>query len=217
MRLLYMNPNATEAMTESMVSLGRKALPEAEVLGWTNHLGPAAIQGQEDGEAAVEGLMDLLPKAKSAGVDAIVIGCADDTGLGRIRAAAHCPVIGIGQAAMSLAALHGNRFAIVTTLDVSVPVIEANVDLYGHRDACVGVFASGLPVLEVDRGGPRVEEQLARTITDAVSAGSDAIVLGCAGMSQLRNGLSDRTGALLIDGVIAAAILAKALTWRENR
>jgi len=211
MRLLYLNPNATDAMTDSMVSIAREAVPEAEVLGWTNYDGPTAIQGPEDGEIAVEGLLSLLPKAKSAGVDAIVIGCADDTGLGRIRSAAHCPVIGIGQAAMSLAVLHSNRFAIVTTLDVSVPVIEANVDLYGHRHACVGVFASGLPVLEVDRGGPRVEEQLARTIADAVSAGSGAIVLGCAGMSRLRNKLSDRTGALLIDGVVAASIFAKGL------
>ncbi|WP_323769034.1 aspartate/glutamate racemase family protein [Antarctobacter sp.] len=214
MRLLYLNPNATEAMTDSMVSVARDAAPGAEVLGWTNYLGPPAIQGPEDGEAAVEGLLSLLPEARAAAVDAIVIGCFDDTGLGRIRSAAHCPVIGIGQAAMSLAALHGNRFGIVTTLDVSVPVIAANVDLYGHRQACVGVFASGLPVLEVEGGGPRVEDRLAMTIAGAKAAGAGAIVLGCAGMSRLRHSLSDRTDTVLIDGVVASAIIAQALVYR---
>ncbi|OUU29015.1 MAG: HyuE hydantoin racemase [Candidatus Endolissoclinum sp. TMED37] len=214
MRLLYLNPNATEAMTESMALVARKAAPEAEIVAWTNHLGPTAIQGAEDGDAAVEGLLSLLPKAKDAAVNAIIIGCFDDTGLRRIRAAAHCPVIGIGHAAMSLAALHGSRFGIVTSLDISVPVIAANVDLYGYRDACVGVFASDLPVLEIERGGSQVEEQLAKTIVGAKSAGAEAIVLGCAGMSRLRHRLSNRTDTVLIDGVVASAIFAQALTCR---
>ncbi|PJE28838.1 allantoin racemase [Pseudooceanicola antarcticus] len=211
MRLLYLNPNATEAMTDSMVSVARDGAPAAEVLGWTNHRGPATIQGPEDGAAAVEGLLALLPEAKAAAVDAIIIGCFDDTGLEQLRQAAHCPVIGIGQAAMALAALHGDRFGIVTTLEVSVPVIAANVECYGHQEACAGVFASGLPVLEVEAGGPAVEDRMALAIAGAKAAGAGAVVLGCAGMSRLRRGLSERTGTVLVDGVLASAILAQGL------
>lgn len=214
MRLLYLNPNSTEAMTDSMVSIARETARGAEVLGWTNHLGPPSIQGPEDGEAAAEGLLTLLPEARAAAVDAIVIGCFDDTGLGLMQAAAHCPVIGIGQAAMSLAALHSGRFGIVTTLDVSVPVIAANVEVYGHRGACVGVFASGLPVLELDQGGQDVEDRLAITIANAEVAGAEAVVLGCAGMSRLRPRLSARTGSPLIDGVVASAFISQALAFR---
>ncbi|WP_163848431.1 aspartate/glutamate racemase family protein [Pseudooceanicola aestuarii] len=211
MRLLYLNPNSTEAMTDSMVAVARDTAPDADVLGWTNHLGPPAIQGPEDGAAAIKGMLSLLPKARATGVDAIVIGCFDDTGLARMRAAAHCPVIGIGQAAMSLATLHSDRFGIVTTLDISVPVIAANVDAYGHRQACFGVFASGLPVLEVEQGGQAVEDRLAITIATARSRGAGAVVLGCAGMSRLRQRLSTRTGSVLIDGVVASAFMARAV------
>lgn len=200
-------------MTESMISVARESAAGAEVLGWTNHLGPPAIQGPEDGEAAAEGLLALLPQARAAAADAIIIGCFDDTGLEALRGAAHCPVIGIGQAAMSLAALHSERFGIVTTLDVSVPVIAANVEAYGHRQACVGVFASGLPVLSVERGGQDVEDRLATTIATAQTAGSDAVVLGCAGMSGLRHSLSARTGSRLIDGVVASAFIAQGLAY----
>ena len=33
MRILYLNPNATEAMTESVVSVARAAVPGVDVLG----------------------------------------------------------------------------------------------------------------------------------------------------------------------------------------
>lgn len=68
-------------MTQSVVATARALLPEAEILGWTNADGPAAIQGPEDGAAAIPGLMALLPKACEEGVEAIVIACFDDTGL----------------------------------------------------------------------------------------------------------------------------------------
>ncbi len=68
-------------MTEAMVAAARAALPGVEVLGWTNTDGPPAIQGPEDGAAAVPGCCALLPAAAQAGVEAMVIGCFDDTGL----------------------------------------------------------------------------------------------------------------------------------------
>ena len=119
-RLLYINPNATGSMTDQVVAVARRAaLPGTEVLGWTNRHGPAAIQGAADGDAAVAGVLALLPAAREAAADVIVIACFDDTGLDLVRAAAHCPVIGIGQAAFHMAALLGHRFSVVTTLAAS--------------------------------------------------------------------------------------------------
>tara|TARA_R110000787_G_scaffold26489_1_gene73972 strand:- start:2879 stop:3517 length:639 start_codon:yes stop_codon:yes gene_type:complete len=212
MRILYINPNATEAMTDSIVSAARAAAPQDDILGWTNHAGPPVIQGPEDGAAAIEGTLALLPRARAEQADVIVIACFDDTGLAQLRAAAHCPVIGIGQAAMSIAALHANPFAVVTTLAVSVPVIAGNVADYGYDHACAGVFASGLAVLEVEAGGAEVEKQMARTIAQAADAGARSVILGCAGMAHLKAALSAETGVQLIDGVAASAHCAKAFS-----
>ena len=88
MRILFINPNSTVAMTDAAVAVARRTLPGAEILGWTNHDGPPAIQGPEDGAAAVGGVRALLPRARAEGVDALVIACFDDTGLEEIRAAA---------------------------------------------------------------------------------------------------------------------------------
>ncbi|MFT3688187.1 aspartate/glutamate racemase family protein [Paenirhodobacter sp.] len=211
MKLLYLNPNSTEAMTRSVVAVARAAVPGAVVLGWTNRSGPPAIQGPEDGAAAVAGLMAMLPQARAEAVDAIVIACFDDTGLDELRAAAHCPVLGIGQAAYAMAGLLGARFSVVTTLAVSVPVIAGNIARLGVP-GCASVRPSGLPVLEVEEGSEETRATLAAHITAAAQEdGAGVVVLGCAGMAMLREDLAARSGVRLVDGVAASARLAAAV------
>lgn len=211
MRLIFLNPNASEEMTEGMVAVARGALPGAEVLGRTNTGGPAAIQGAEDGAAAVPGLLEMLPDARAARADALVIGCFDDTGLEEMRARAHCPVFGIGRAAFHLAATGGPGFAVLTTLPISVPVIEANLVEAGLAGQCLGVFASGVPVLEVDAGAPGTLERLAGNIRALEGQGASSIVLGCAGMSRHHRALATVARVPLVDPVRAAALAALAL------
>jgi allantoin racemase len=210
-KLLFLNPNSTEAMTDSVVATARAMLPEAEILGWTNHDGPPAIQGPEDGAAALAGQLALLPQAQAEAVDVIIIACFDDTGLEEMREAAHCPVIGIGQAAYHMALLSGDRFGVVTTLDVSVPVIETNIRQQGFTARSLGVRASGIPVLDVEEGRSETLEHLASEIQIMSRDGAKTVILGCAGMSGHYGTLSHQTGVKLIDGVRAATVLAQAI------
>jgi len=213
MRILYINPNSTRSMTEGILGVARDTLPDAEILGWTNADGPPAIQGAADGEAALPGLLAMLPAAKQAGADVIVIACADDTGLFQMRAAAHCPVIGIGQAAYTFASLLGWRFSVVTTLAVSVPVIEGNIRDYGQEAFCATIRPSGISVLEVDAATPKTIHRLVDEITRAVDEDhAQAVVLGCAGMAPLVDRLYQHGApTTLIDGVRASALLASVL------
>lgn len=217
MRILYINPNATVAMTEGIVAAARQTLPEAEISGWTNHDGPPAIQGPEDGARAVPGLMALLPKARAAGADAIVIACFDDTGLEEIRSAAHCPVLGIGQSAYVMAGLLGRRFSVVTTLAVSVPVIAGNISRQGFAGQCVSVRPSGLPVLRVEAGGEEVRAILQEEFRAAQAEGAETVVLGCAGMAPHLEELASGAALPLIDGVRASAHLAWAAARSAGR
>ncbi|MBC7138155.1 MAG: aspartate/glutamate racemase family protein [Defluviimonas sp.] len=212
MKLLFLNPNSTAAMTGAMLAAARAADPVAEITGWTNTSGPPAIEGPEDGAAAVAGLLSMLPAARQAGFDVIVIGCFDDTGLAEVRAAAHCPVIGIGQAAFHMATLLGHRVSVVTTLEVSVPVITANIAAYGLAGQVAKVRASGLGVLEVEQARPatlaRLEDEIARA---GAQDGISGVILGCAGMAPLAGRLGAGSGLAVIDGVAAATRLARAL------
>lgn len=207
MRLVYINPNATASMTEGIVAAARAACPDAEIVGLTNIDGPPAIEGAADGERAVPGVLALV---KAAQADAIVIACFDDTGLADAQAAAHCPVLGIGQSAYLMAVLLGRRFAVLTSVAAAVPVIEANIAAMGFTSQCAGVRASGLAVLDIDAGTEQVRARLADGIREARTGGAQAVVLGCAGMAPLRVDLAARTGVALIDGVAASAHLARA-------
>ncbi|SIT04984.1 allantoin racemase [Roseivivax lentus] len=212
MKLVYINPNSTVSMTEGIVASARAALPGAEIAGLTNARGPAAIQGKADGEASVPGLLKLLPVARAQGADAIVIACFDDTGLAEARAQAGCPVLGIGQASYVMAQLLGLRFSVITSLPVSIPVIEENLRDQGYTALCASVRASGLPVLTIDEGAPGTIDRIAAEIDAAAREDAAACaILGCAGMAPLKARLSARTGVPLIDGVAASACLAGAV------
>ncbi|WGW05932.1 aspartate/glutamate racemase family protein [Tropicibacter oceani] len=218
MKIAYINPNASAGMTKAVVTAARHALPEAEILGLTNTQGPAAIQGKEDGRAAVPGLLALLPVARAQGADAIVIACFDDTGLAEAQAQAGCPVLGIGQSSFVMAKLLGLRFSVVTSLPVSVPVIRENIRDQGFSAQCASVRASDLPVLTIDRGGPAVIARIAQEIECARREDNAAcVILGCAGMAPLKDTLAARFGFAIIDGVEASAQLARAVATVQGR
>lgn len=206
MSYVFVNPNSTEAMTATIVAAARAAAPELEVTGRTSLCGPASIQGAADGEAATPPLLEIVAELDAAGADGIAISCFDDTGLGEAARAARCPVIGIGQAAFHLAAMRSWRFSVVTTLPVSLPVIEANIARYGLAGQCAKLRASGVPVLALEADP---DAALSRIVEEAQRAeaedGADCVILGCAGMSALTARARKALGCPVIDPVEAAA------------
>ncbi len=207
--IVIINPNSTQSMTDAMVDTARKAAPDADIVGWTSTEGPPAIQGEQDGVAAIPPLLKLVKQADAAGVHAIIIGCFDDTGLAAARALASCPVIGIGQAAYHLASLLGPRFSVVTTLEVSVPVLSANVREYGLDKNLGRIRASGVPVLALEQDRESATLQVKAEIQAAIREDDiNCVVLGCAGMVHIMNDSND-VSVPLIDGVHAAVHFAK--------
>ena len=205
--IVLINPNSTKAMTQAMVETASKV--GVKLIGWTSLEGPAAIQGPEDGAACIPALLTLVRKASDAGAKTIIIGCFDDTGLDAARNIASCPVIGIGQAAYHMAVLSARRFSVVTTLAVSVPILEDNIHAYGFTSKLSRVRACGVPVLdlETDPAGtaPAVMGEIKRAVAEDKV---DVVVLGCAGMVHIPAYFFGEEHVRLIDGVTSAAQLA---------
>ena len=198
-------------MTEKIgVAARLVAAAGTEIVARNPATGPASIEGREAGEAALPGLFAEIDR--SAGFDAILIACFDDTGLYEARRRVSVPVIGIGEAAYHAAMLIADRFSVVTTLSVSIPVLEDNLRRYGLSSRCCRVRASNVPVLELERPGSSARETISDEIASALlHDGCDAIVLGCAGMADLAAELSARHFVPVVDGVAAAVKLAEAL------
>ena len=209
--LAFINPNSTETMTISCAkSLQSNLLETFKVRAITNRKGPPAIQGAKDGEAALDGLLDEI--IRNLDCDGFVIGCFDDTGIVEARKLTTKPVIGIGQASFHLAVLSHSHFKVLTTLAVSIPVIQKNIEQHGFEDFCTEILASGLPVLELERNHDRSIEILSQKISRIeTKTNQQALILGCAGMTHIIGNLQSKHKITLIDPIMAAARLAPAL------
>lgn len=215
MRLLIINPNTTASMTKK-VEIAAKEIAQSttEITAINPEQGPASIQGVADGEAALPGLFEIFEReimTKQA-YDMVIIACFDDTGLMELKKRSPVPVLGIGEAAFHTAMLMGAQFSVVTTLSVSIPVIEENLVTYGLANRCARVRASEVPVLALEDPTSDAAETIAQEIATAQAEdGCDSIVLGCAGMADLAERMERRFGLPIIDGVVAAVSLCEAL------
>lgn len=213
MRLHVVNPNTTASMTAKIAAAARSvALPDTVIDARQPAMGPVSIEGFYDEAFAVPGMLGCIREADRDGADAHVIACFDDTGLDAARAVAKAPVIGIGEAAFHMASLIAARFAVVTTLSVSIVPIEHNLRKYGLAKRCARVRAAEVPVLALEERNTEALDKISAAITVAIRDDrAEAIVLGCAGMADLTAELADKHGLPVVDGVAAAVTLAEAL------
>jgi len=213
--ILVINPNSTASMTHKIAAAARAAAGPLSRITAINPLeGPAAIQGPADGEAALPGLFDIFEKSLKTdpSISAVIIACFDDTGLWELKAGARVPVIGIGEAAYHVACVAAERFSVVTTLSVSVPVLQENLVRTGLSARCARVRASNVPVLELENPHSNARHRIEAEIETAIRHdGVGAIALGCAGMADLAHDLTARFKVPVIDGVASAVRLAEAV------
>ncbi len=213
MKILVMNPNATESMTAKIVESARRvASAGTEIIAATGQDAPASIQGHFDEAMSVPGLLARLQQAEAEGVDGVVVACFDDPGIGACREVFSGPVIGICEAAVKAASMLSTSFSVVTTLPRSVPVIEHLIHGYGLSHRCRRVRSAEIPVLALEEEGSGAREKVRDEILRAVREDrAEAVVLGCAGMADLTEWLTQETGVPVIDGVTVATRLVEAL------
>lgn len=212
MRILVVNPNTTASMTATIADAARRiAGPATEIVAVTSSMGPASIEGYYDEAFAVPGLLLEIARGESAGANAAVIACFDDTGLDAARAMADIPVIGICEAALAATAFIAQRFTIVTTMERSRLPIEHLVQRYGMAGRC-NVRAADVPVLSLEDPHSNARDRLRNEIAAALRDDrAEAIVLGCAGMADLTLDLRREFGVPVVDGVAAAVKHAETL------
>ncbi|MEQ8326957.1 MAG: aspartate/glutamate racemase family protein [Parvibaculum sp.] len=211
MRLLVVNPNTTLSMTQKIGEAARRvALPGTEIVAVSPQEGPASIEGYFDEALCLAGLLKTV--GAHADADAIVIACFDDTGLDAVRCMTDAPVVGIGEAAFHAASFLSNKFAVVTTLSRSVPAIEHNLTRYGLATRCAKVRASEVAVLDLESNAGGARNSISGEIRKAIEDDhAEAIVLGCAGMTDFAASLAAEHGLPVIDGVAVAVALAESL------
>ena len=212
MRLLIVNPNTTASMTEKIGACARAfASPGVEIIARNPPDGPASIEGHYDEAMSTPGLLAEIRRGEAEGVDGIVVACFDDPAIGACREIATGPVVGICEAAMHAATMIATSFSVVTTLPRAVPIIEEFALRYGMERRCRRVRAADIPVLALEEPGDARQRILAEVREAVAQDRCEAVILGCAGMADLTEWLTQETGVPVIDGVVAGVRMVEAL------
>jgi allantoin racemase len=212
MRILVVNVNTTESMTEGIAEQARRvALPGTEIVGLTPAFGAESVEGNLESYLAAVAVMDRV-LAYDEPFDAVIQAGYGEHGREGLQELLDVPVVDITEAAASTAMYLGHRYSVVTTLDRAVPLIEDRLLLAGLDRRCASVRASGLAVLELEADPQRAVEAIVEQAAAAVREDhAEVICLGCGGMAELESAVRARTGVPVVDGVAAAVTVAEAL------
>jgi len=208
-RILVINPNSTEEVTNHMsAALDPLRMTGGPTIDCTTLAeGPPGIETQLHSDSVILPLCQLIEREAPA-TDAFVIGCFSDPGLHSCREVTARPVFGIGQAGYLTAAALGERFGVLSILDISIPRHLRYIRMLGLTSRLAGDRAIGLGVTELgDEVATR--RRLSDVGTDLIERdGADCLILGCAGMARYRSGLEQALGRPVIDPTQAAVTMA---------
>jgi allantoin racemase len=212
MKLVAVNVNTNEHMTETIAAAARRAAsPGTEIVALTPRFGAGSVDCAFESYLAAVGVMDCVLAYEEA-YDAVVLAGFGEHGRDGLQELVAAPVIEICEASAHVAQMVGRSYAVVTTLQRSVPLIEDRLRVAGLSDRCASVRATGLTTAEVDADPQRAAGAVLVQARRAVEEDhAEVICLGCAGLAGLEDGIRTGLGVPVVDGVAAAVRLAEAV------
>lgn len=207
MKIVVINPNSSEAMTEDIrTSAGKYAAGEYEVEVYPTPGAPEFIDSYQDVAEAIPGMIELIRKLE-AEADAFVIACHGDPGIDILKEISSKPVVGIGEASMKVATMLGHKFSVLTTSRRSIAGKEAVITQYRLTDSMASVRAPEHEDADADEKSIYLEAGKAALEKD----GAEVLVLGCAGLTGLDETLMEELKVPVMDGVKCALMIASGL------
>lgn len=218
MRIILLNPNTSDSVTELLTIAGRKvAAPGTELVPLTAPKGVPYIatraEAQIGGAIALEMLAEHHQDA-----DAAIIAAFGDPGLLGARELFDIPVVGMAEAALLTACMLGGRFALVTFARALGPWYNDCVEMHrlSHRSA--GVRLLDQPFREISSVQNEKEDLLVELANEAVRAdNADVVILAGAPLAGLADRVKHRIAVPVVDPISAAVIQAEALVRLSPR
>lgn len=200
MKVLLVNPNSSELVTEALrkavVPMQREdmQIDVIQCVGTPKEI-VSSFDELKAGAAAAELLLE-----KEADYDGTVIGCFADPGLRAARELVRIPVAGLYESSAIFAKLQGRRYSVVASgneQDIS-PWIGSIRDL-GDIDNVASIRYVGATV---EKAMKVSDDEICEIINACRKTdGADAVILGCAAFAGRGEFLSKSTGIHVIDGI----------------
>ncbi|MFC7329179.1 aspartate/glutamate racemase family protein [Marinactinospora rubrisoli] len=215
MRILLVNPNRITACTDLLAAqAGRTADPGTEVTAVSPRSGPVELSGRREVLLSAAGVLDTIERL-GGGADAIVLAGFGEPGQEAARELVGVPVLDITECGPVAAMLLGREYAVVTSTQAAVPIVEERLRELRLDGRCRTVRAAG-PGVPGLVGGAAVRARAVEAVASAADgAPGEVIVLGCAAMTGLAHEVAATIDRPVVDPVAAAVRMAEAL-WRMD-
>jgi allantoin racemase len=211
-RILVLNGNTTQAITDRIAEAARAAAPEGVTIeAATAPYGLPLIVTRADWLLSGPPILAALA-ARRGHYDAAVIAVFGDPALEAAKLLLDVPVLGISEAAFHAASMLGRRFGIVSFTAALRPMFEDCLDHHGLRARCAG-FRMGPPDASYPAtlGEAEKTQLLALVRTSIEQDGAEAVILAGGPLAGLAPVLQPMVPVPLVDGTAAAVRLAAAL------
>ena len=184
--------------------------PGVELETRSDYGGPESIESMWEEYLSVPGTMDLAVRLEREGFDAIIPGCFGDPGLDGIREIVSIPVVGPGQAGMTVAAMLGHRFSIVTVVENIIRPLENLALLHGYASKLASVRQIGIPVLELNNDPDYTYHRAIEVCRETIETDrADVLVMGCGTLSFRSEELAAELGVPVVNPLRAALRMAE--------
>lgn len=212
MRILMINPNTSEAITQRLATAARATMAEGTVLDTaTAPYGVPYISTRTEAVIGGMALLEILAE-RHQDYDAAIVAAFGDPGLGAARELFDIPVVGLAEAGMLTACMLGGRFAIVTFATALGPWYNECVAWHGLESRCAGVHMLNGSFKSIDDVQEEKSELLVDLCNSVADKGeADAIVLAGAPLSGFAGIVRDRISVPLVDCAQAAIGQAETL------
>ena len=111
------------------------------------------------------------------------------------------PVIGIAEASIAMSTLMGQKFSLLVASDKAVPMMKDMVNQYGLNTRLASIEPLGVNVLDLEKNRQESIKQLIAVGKGAIEKGAEVLILGCAGMTGMKEDVQDTLGVPVIDPV----------------
>lgn len=218
MRILVLNPNTSQGITDRLMAAARPAAAAGtELVALTAPRGFPYIATRA--EAQIGGAVALEMLAEQHGsFDAAIIAAFGDPGLFGARELFDIPVVGMAEAAMLTACMLGRRFAIVTFAQALGPWYQECVESHGLTGRLAGIRMLDGRFNSVSDVQDEKEQLLVDLANQAVTEDeADVVILAGAPLAGLADKVKDRIPVPVVDQIAAAVKQAEALVSLKVR
>ena len=213
MRILIINPNTSESMTDKIRATAEAAKrDDCEVTVICPARGPVTIESSYDEAYAIAPTIDLVKQASEDDYDAIILACFCEVGVEAAKEISSLPVFGLEETTLSVALLLGAKFGILTEKRSRVAMKELHVRRHGLLERMASIRPLELSVAELDAYPERTKAAgvvLARRMVE--EDGAEVIIMGCAAMAGYSDDLERELQIPVLDPLKVTLKVVEAL------